>query len=71
MNELLQNIESEITKLNPEDVQGHIWWRKFRELVLADEKNNPKYSRHELLTAMQVSSGITAIISILIIFFLS
>lgn len=30
---LQQIIEAEICKLADDDVQGHIWWNKFRSLV--------------------------------------
>lgn len=30
---LLRYINNEIEELQPEDVEGHIWWNKFKELT--------------------------------------
>ena len=30
---ILRLIDAEIDKLNEQDVQGHIWWNKFKELL--------------------------------------
>lgn len=30
---LLDKIESRIKNLNDQDVEGHIWWNRFKELV--------------------------------------
>lgn len=31
--QLLKIIESEITKLDMEDAEGHIWWNHFKDLI--------------------------------------
>jgi hypothetical protein len=30
---LLEKIELEESKLNDQDVEGHVWWNRFRQLV--------------------------------------